>query len=184
MLTSKYSSEIKINPNQGGKTAIERLVEAYGFTTRQVLADHLNVSKSTLANRYLRDIFPADWSIQCALETGGTLRWLATSEGPMHIDAKAEIITITKEKIHDGNILDSGYLHFDSSQLPDIANRTSAIESGNIIYIASRNIVDINDGLWVISIDGIYLTQELTRLPNSHIMLETKTKNRVQHQGC
>ncbi|CAH6105884.1 hypothetical protein AN2353V1_2823 [Citrobacter koseri] len=94
----------------------------------------------------------------------------------MHIDAKAEIITITKEKIHDGNILDSGYLHFDSSQLPDIANRTSVIESGNIIYIASRNIVDINDGLWVISIDGIYLTQELTRLPNSHIMLETKTK--------
>lgn len=69
MPTSKYLNEIKINPNQGGKAAIERLVKAYGFTTRQALADHLGVSKSTLANRYMRDTFPADWIIQCALET-------------------------------------------------------------------------------------------------------------------
>ncbi|WP_228706637.1 helix-turn-helix transcriptional regulator [Klebsiella pneumoniae] len=67
MPTSKYLNEIKINPNQGGKAAIERLVKAYGFTTRQALADHLGVSKSTLANRYMRDTFPADWIIQCAL---------------------------------------------------------------------------------------------------------------------
>jgi hypothetical protein len=46
MSTSKYPNEIKINPNQGGKAAIERLVEAYGFTTRQALADHLDVSKA------------------------------------------------------------------------------------------------------------------------------------------
>ncbi|WP_204579013.1 helix-turn-helix domain-containing protein, partial [Citrobacter cronae] len=26
-------------------------------------------SKSTMANRYLRDSFPAEWVIQCALET-------------------------------------------------------------------------------------------------------------------
>ncbi len=81
MSTSKYPSEIKINPNKGGKAAIERLVEAYGFTTRQALADHLEVSKSTLANRYLRDTFPADWIIQCALETGTSLKWLTTGQG-------------------------------------------------------------------------------------------------------
>ena len=81
MSTSKYPNEIKINPNKGGKAAIERLVEAYGFTTRQALADHLEVSKSTLANRYLRDTFPADWIIQCALETGTSLKWLTTGQG-------------------------------------------------------------------------------------------------------
>lgn len=52
--------------NSGGKKAIERLVEAYGFGTRQALCDHLGVSKSTMATRYMRDIFPADWVIQCA----------------------------------------------------------------------------------------------------------------------
>lgn len=46
MSTSKYPNEIKINPNKGGKAAIERLVEAYGFTTRQALADHLKYQKA------------------------------------------------------------------------------------------------------------------------------------------
>lgn len=94
----------------------------------------------------------------------------------MHIDAKAEIITVTKEKIHGGNILESGYLHFDSSLLPAIVDGISAIESDNIIYIINRNIVDIDDGMWVISIDGIYSIRDLVRLPNNRIMLDAKTK--------
>ncbi len=47
--------------SSGGKKVIERLVEAYGFSTRQASCDHLGVSKSTMATRYMRDIFPADW---------------------------------------------------------------------------------------------------------------------------
>ncbi|EAR2857112.1 bacteriophage CI repressor, partial [Salmonella enterica] len=78
MSTTKYPNEISLNFESGGREAIERLVSAYGFTTRQALADHLKVSKSTLANRYLRDTFPSDWIIQCAIETGATLTWLAT----------------------------------------------------------------------------------------------------------
>ncbi|MDA7147119.1 helix-turn-helix domain-containing protein, partial [Escherichia coli] len=35
------------------------MVKAYGYKTRQALADHLGISKSTLATRYMRDIFPA-----------------------------------------------------------------------------------------------------------------------------
>ena len=49
--------------------------------TRQALADHIGVSKSTLANRYMRDTFPADWIIQCSLETGASLTWLTTGNG-------------------------------------------------------------------------------------------------------
>jgi phage repressor protein C with HTH and peptisase S24 domain len=97
MPTSKYPNEIKINPNQGGKAAIERLVEAYGFTTRQALAEHLEVSKSTLANRYMRDTFPPDWIIQCALETGTPLTWLTNGEGPVYENAKSDVLVIKKE---------------------------------------------------------------------------------------
>ncbi|WP_143340009.1 helix-turn-helix transcriptional regulator, partial [Cronobacter sakazakii] len=67
--------------NSGGRQAIERLVKAYGFSTRQALSDHLGVSKSTLATRYMRDIFPSDWIIQCAMETGVSLEWLVTGTG-------------------------------------------------------------------------------------------------------
>ncbi|MCV5942164.1 helix-turn-helix domain containing protein, partial [Escherichia coli] len=49
--------------SQGGKKAIERMVEAYGFTTRQALCEQLGISKSSLATRYMRDSFPSDWVI-------------------------------------------------------------------------------------------------------------------------
>lgn len=48
---------IRMGSDTGGKAAIERLLEAYGFTTKQALSEHLNVSKSTMANRVLRDSF-------------------------------------------------------------------------------------------------------------------------------
>lgn len=176
MSTSKYPNEIKINPNQGGKAAIERLVEAYGFTTRQALADHLGVSKSTLANRYMRDTFPADWIIQCALETGVSLRWLATADGPMHLDARSQVISLPKERINDGRLSKDGYLIFDLSLLPNELNNISAIESDKVIYLIRRDMIEINDGLWVIAIDDIFSVRELVRLPNNRVMLETNSK--------
>ena len=66
---------------KGGKAAIDCILEAYGYTTKQTLCDKLGISSSTLANRYLRDTFPADYVIQCALETGVALEWLVTGEG-------------------------------------------------------------------------------------------------------
>jgi len=78
----------------GGQKVIERLVEVYGFTTRQVLCDHLGVSKSTLATRYMRDLFPAEWVVQCALETGVELKWLTTGHGNMFNDRKSDIVEI------------------------------------------------------------------------------------------
>ncbi|OIY21533.1 phage repressor protein [Citrobacter freundii] len=165
-----------MNPNQGGKAAIERLVEAYGFTTRQALADHLGVSKSTLANRYMRDTFPADWIIQCALETDVSLRWLSTSEGPMHLDARAQITSLTREKISDGKLIENGYLIFDLSLLPSDLKNISAIEHDSVTYVIRRGMDEINDGLWLIAIDGIFSVRELIRLPNNRIMLESKSK--------
>ncbi|WP_313124480.1 helix-turn-helix transcriptional regulator [Pseudescherichia sp.] len=71
-----------MNFSSGSRNVIKRLVEAYGFTTRQALADHLGVSKSTLATRYIRDIFPSNWVITYALQTGASLIWLVTASVP------------------------------------------------------------------------------------------------------
>lgn len=175
MSTSKYPNETKINPNQGGKAAIERLVEAYGFTTRQALADHLGVSKSTLANRYMRDTFPADWIIQCALDTGVSLRWLSTSEGPMRVDTKAQIISLIKQKISGGKLCDTGYLLFDLTLLPTDLEGISSIETEDATYLVKRNLYEVNDGLWLISIDGIHSIRKLVRLPNNCVRLESES---------
>lgn len=175
MSTLKYPSEIKINPNQGGKAAIERLVKAYGFTTRQALADHLGVSKSTLANRYMRDTFPADWIIQCALETGVSLRWLSTSDGPMHLDARTQVASLNKTKIIDGKLIDSGYILFDKTLLPCNVENISAVEYDNSTHLIRKDVNEVNDGKWIVSIDGLYSIRELARLPNNRIILEGKS---------
>ena len=165
MPTSKYPSEIKINPNQGGKAAIERLVEAYGFTTRQALADHLEVSKSTLANRYMRDTFPADWIIQCALETGTSLTWLTTGAGPIYENAKSDVLAVEKKNIVNGELHDSSFLLFDKSLISNSLNKPlSIIDAGNI-YLADEIFEEITDGVWLVEIEGKYSVRNLTRIP-------------------
>ncbi|WP_330983497.1 MULTISPECIES: phage repressor protein CI [Enterobacterales] len=175
MTPSKYPNEIKINPNQGGKDAIERLVDAYRFTTRQALADNFGFSKRTLANRYMRDTFPLDWIIQCTLDTGTSLRWLPTSEGPMRVDAKAQIISLVKHKTSGRKLCKSGYLIFNLTLLPKYFEGISAIETVNATYLVKHNLDEVNDGLWLIPIDGAQSIRKLVRLPINCVMPESNS---------
>lgn len=173
MSTSKYPNEIKINPNQGGKAAIERLVEAYGFTTRQALADHLEVSKSTLANRYMRDTFPADWIIQCALETGTSLNWLATGQGLKLSSQTATTEELLKFRLAAGKMVEDGSYVFDTSFLPTKLSAPIVVLDGPTTYICEQKFAEVLDGHWLINIDGTYSIRLITRLPKGMIKIST-----------
>ncbi|HGO4744211.1 TPA: helix-turn-helix domain-containing protein, partial [Klebsiella pneumoniae] len=54
-------SKFNFSSQSGGKEAITRILQAYGFSTRQALCDRLGISQSTMANRWMRDTFPHDW---------------------------------------------------------------------------------------------------------------------------
>lgn len=176
MSTSKYPNEIKINPNKGGKAAIERLVEAYGFTTRQALADHLEVSKSTLANRYLRDTFPADWIIQCALETGTSLKWLTTGQGLKQSSLTVATEELPKFRLTAGKMIEDGSYVFDSSFLPANLSSPIVIQDGLVTYICDQKFSEVLDGHWLINIDGTYSIRKITKLPKGMIKI-TSTEN-------
>lgn len=173
MSTSKYPSEITINPNQGGKAAIERLVEAYGFTTRQALADHLNVSKSTLANRYMRDTFPADWIIQCALETGVSLNWLSTGQGIKRTSQTATTEELAKFVLTAGRMVEDGSFVFDFGFLPKNLLSPIVLIDNSTIYICEKQFTDVLDGQWLINVDGTYSVRFITRLPKGMIKVST-----------
>ncbi|HAV1790723.1 phage repressor protein CI [Enterobacter mori] len=173
MSTPKYPSEIKINPNQGGKAAIERLVEAYGFTTRQALADHLEVSKSTLANRYMRDTFPADWIIQCALETGTSLNWLTTGQGLKLTSQTATTEELAKFRLAAGKMVEDGSYVFDTSFLPANLSAPMVVLDGLTTYICEQKFAEVLDGHWLINIDGTYSIRLITRLPKGMIKIST-----------
>ncbi|MET3701155.1 phage repressor protein CI [Citrobacter sp. UYEF32] len=177
MSALKYPNEIKINPNQGGKAAIERLVEAYGFTTRQALADHLKVSKSTLANRYMRDTFPADWIIQCALETGTSLNWLTTGQGTKLSSQIATTEELAKFRLTAGKMVEDGSYIFDTSFLPAGLSSPIVVLENSITYICEQKFNDILDGHWLISIDGSFSVRKITKLPKSMVNVSTVDNN-------
>lgn len=79
-----------MNLEKGGRGAIERMVEAYGFKTRQALCDHLGISKSTLATRYMRDSFPAEWVISAPLKQAPHL----IGSQPGMVQSKLQVIQI------------------------------------------------------------------------------------------
>ncbi|EFO1584744.1 phage repressor protein [Escherichia coli] len=158
--------------NSGGKKAIERLVEAYGFGTRQALCDHLSVSKSTMATRYMRDIFPADWVIQCALETGTSLNWLTTGHGSKQASANTNTIEVEKYLLSDGALQKDGFYIFDKGFLPSTFKKPFVITDNNSEFICDKEFDDIRDGKWVISIDGEITIRDITRLPGGRIFVE------------
>lgn len=72
---------MKINFESGGTAVLDRIIKAYGFTTKLALANYLNISAASLGMRYKRDLFPSDLVVRCMAETGATLEWLAMGEG-------------------------------------------------------------------------------------------------------
>lgn len=157
--------------SQGGKKAIERMVEAYGFTTRQALCEQLGISKSSLATRYMRDSFPSDWVIQCALETGVNIKWLVTGLPPKHEYLTSDIINIQKIKLMDGVLLDAGTLMFDKVFIPDGLSSPSVISNGNNSYFIERDFTDVVDGDWLISIDGKHSIKQVIRIPDNKVKI-------------
>ncbi|GAB4591107.1 phage repressor protein CI [Edwardsiella tarda] len=168
MLTIKYPNEIPLNFESGGREAIERLVSVYGFTTRQALADHLKVSKSTLANRYLRDTFPSDWIIQCAIETGATLTWLATGHGQEFENEEGEVLKISKVKLIDNKIFDAGHLFVDKT-LPPHFNDLLAIEDEHCTNIAYVNKENIENGKWFVQYQNNFKIKQVFLLPGDNL---------------
>jgi len=90
----------------------------------------------------------------------------------MRVDAKTQIMGFSKQKLSGGKVPENGYLLFDLTLLPKDLDEISAIETDDATYLVKHNLNEINDDLWIISIDGIHSVRELIRLPNNRVMLE------------
>ncbi|WP_445495690.1 phage repressor protein CI [Photorhabdus sp. SF281] len=173
----KNITEIKMGADSGGKQAIERLVRAYGFKSRQALSDHLGVSKSTMANRYLRDSFPADWVIQCNLETNASLLWLSTGQGEMFPDGRRKkeslenIIapTIRRVKLVGGKLNTDSSVVLDSELIAKEIKKPLIVDDGNSWYLLDTEESGVQDGLWLVDIEGMHSIKKITKIPVSKI---------------
>ena len=147
---------------------LDRVVEAYGFTTKLQLAEHLSMAASSLSARYKRNIFPADIVVQCAFETGVTLEWLTHGTGKKYDDGKLDILKFPHKKLIDGQLYDSGYLMFDkvmfSPGIP-IPNSPICVFDEKTQYIVDQQFTDVYDGRWLVEIEGKTGFRDLVRIP-------------------
>lgn len=47
-----------------------------------------------MATRYMRDIFSADWVLQCVMETGVSIDWLVSGKGESTTKAETTLIDV------------------------------------------------------------------------------------------
>lgn len=162
-----------ISQNRGGKEVIARILEAYGFTTRITLCKQLGVSQSTMANRYARDTFPADWVIVCHLETGVSLIWLSTGVGSKFVDGRDDqSVHLKRIDITNGNLTPQKDALVDISTIPEGLHSPFILTSDKTTYLADSYDGELVDGLWFIEIDGIASVRELYRFPARRVRIE------------
>ncbi|BEA72162.1 CI repressor [Escherichia coli] len=171
----------------GGQAVINRLLEAYGFKTRQALCEQLNVSTSTMGTRWMRDIFPADWVIQCSIETGASVEWLSFGKGEKFSGSAAQssieeqksanenllgdVVTVPRKKIIDGNLFDSNFYMFDKAIIPSHLINPVIILDDDIQYVADQKNDEVSDGTWVVEIEGKVSIKQLTRVPVGKVLV-------------
>lgn len=158
--------------NQGAKAAIERMVEAYGVKTKLALCDALGVTASALSNRQVRDSFPAEYVLKCALDTGASLRWLTYGQGEMFEKATSTtpaVLTIPSQILSERKLFDGKNLLLDKEFIPSNIDKPVIIVDGKNKYIATRKYDEIYDGNWVINIDGNISIKRILRIPGNKI---------------
>ncbi len=171
--TKDFTSRKAPTLPEGGKDPIERIVQAYGFSSRQALCRHLDVSQSTMANRIMRRNFPADWVLICAMETGTSLEWLTYGRGDSNIKNQDSSPTkIEFRNITNGKFSSSDWVEYDVQLLPSEVNAPLLIRFEKQTFLVDETEAEVTDGLWLIEIDGLVSVKELYRFPGGRIRVE------------
>lgn len=135
-------ANFEINLNMDSAPVLDRIIEAYGFSSKLMLAQHLDMAASSLSSRYKRGGFPADIAVRCIAETGVTLEWLATGEGKKYNEEDLDILRIPRRKIIDGQLYEAGVLQLD--KILFVADKTIpktplCVVDGAVSFIIEKN---------------------------------------------
>lgn len=177
-----FTNRKSIQLPHGGKDPIERICAAYGFTSRQALCRHLDVSQSTMANRVTRGNFPSDWVLICAMETGASLDWLVFGRGEApkwkHI-LKTQLRYLKRKNTP---IELSNHPKWGNKNQKQIDVAPELIPTGttsprlvgldSAIWIVDDFTGELVDGFWLTEMDGVISIREMYRLPGGRVRVE------------
>jgi len=160
--------------SNGGKHVLRRLLDAYGFSMQKQLSDLLDISSGTISTWIRREYFPGDVVVACALDTGVSLRWLATGKGEMY-DSQPEVVTssisIPKKKLESGVLNDAGNWLMDPALSTVDKECLVFIDGVGHSWLVSTEAKNIANGRWFVNIDDSYDVYDISRLPGGKIKL-------------
>ncbi|MGU3487212.1 phage repressor protein CI [Enterobacter bugandensis] len=151
-------------------TILDRIISVYGFTQKLQLANHFEMSPSSLQNRYTRGTISYDLAAFCSLETGASLRWILTGEGeqfetsPSITDPKKMDLYILKDGVLEKNSI----LNIDPNILSTQISKGIAVRAEGKLHFVDQDSPH-SDGLWLVDIEGANSIRELTILPGKKL---------------
>lgn len=158
--------------NQDAKSAIERMVQAYGVKTKLALCEALGITASALANRQNRNAFPAEYVLKCALDTGASVRWLTYGHGDMFeqtVVSAPNALAVPSKKLLGRQLHAGETLLLDKAFLPEVIKSPLVVIDGSTHYIATQAYDEVYDGTWLINIDGNISIREVVRIPGNKV---------------
>lgn len=158
----------RIDPDTDSTPVLDRIIEAYGFTQKMQLAEHLDMAASSLSSRYKRGGLPADIMVKCMAETGVNLEWLVTGSGKKFDDEELDILKFPRKKLVDGQLYDSGYVMFDKVLFragTPLPVAPICVQEEKAQYIIDQQFSEVFDGEWLVNIEGKTSIRTLTRIP-------------------
>ena len=141
-------SLIKGGNDSGGRDAINRLIKAYNFSSRQQLCEHLKVSKSTMVNILKND-------------NDVTIRPLSKIVAP---SIKYTELRNGELQSYDEILLDSRLVEGDSSNYLFIQTTTES-------FIVDVSVKQISNGSWLVDIDGVKSIVKVARIPGNKLVV-------------
>ncbi|OSN04713.1 repressor [Lonsdalea iberica] len=193
LLTGKFSnSNLRDEPSlkgkalydeimaSGGKSVLRRILDAYGFSMQKDLAELLDISSGTISTWIKRGYFPGDVVVSCALDTGVSLRWLATGKGdmfdvPSQGAATTKAISIPKQKLESGVLSDAGEWQMDAALSAVDKRFLVFIDGVSHSWLVNTDVKNVGNGRWVINIDNFYDVYDIARLPGGKLKLSNNS---------
>lgn len=164
--------------SSGGKTVLQRILQAYGFQTQKELSDYLDISTGTISTWVRRGYFPGDVVITCALDTGISLEFLATGR-TVQSNNSGNFINLLSYKLIDGKLEKHKDIYFDKYFNDSFVGFSSlsiiCLKETN--YFIQTNINEPINGYWLVKIANSCDLYHLAVLPSSRIKLSHKSQS-------
>lgn len=165
---------------QGGESAVQRLMQAYGFTMKKQLGDHLGAGTGTISTWVKRDYFPGEAIVRCALETGASLEWLASGVGEINRTSSLtrdghynERLKLIKHKsLHRGELTNLDDVYFDSNIIEIINENVFLLSCIDKHYFIENYAFKSSEGKWLLQKADIFSISEIEVAPDEKYLID------------